>query len=187
MPDSSQLAAFKLPACPPHVPGAAFRYNGRIAATEYGFMPQVEQSIEIEASPAAVFALIADQPERMPEWWTLFVRQERVTPPPTAIGSVSRYVFNLMGIRIKGEHQVLQLEPEQHLVLKTLSGINGMFDFTLAATATGTRLTVLMAYTLPGSVLGQRINQHTIEQQNERDLRDGLLQLKLLLEKEKLF
>ncbi|MFN8449906.1 MAG: hypothetical protein U0521_15300 [Anaerolineae bacterium] len=31
-------------------------------------MPQVEQSIEISArQPDAVFALIADQPERMPE------------------------------------------------------------------------------------------------------------------------
>lgn len=148
-------------------------------------MPQVEQSIEIEAAPAAVFTLIADQPERMPEWWSLFTLQERVTPPPTAVGSVSRYVFNLMGIRIKGEHQVLQMEAAQHLVIKTLSGINGMFDFRLAATETGTRLTVLMAYTLPGSVLGQRINQHTIEQQNERDLRDGLEALKGLVETEK--
>jgi hypothetical protein len=41
-----------------------------------------------------------------------------------------------------------------------------------------------MAYTLPGSVLGQRINQHTIEQQNERDLRDGLETLKGLVERE---
>jgi uncharacterized membrane protein len=147
-------------------------------------MPQVEQSIEIQAPPSAVFALLAEQPERMPEWWTLFERQERVTPPPTAVGSISRYVFNLMGIRIKGEHQVLQMDNAQHLVLKTLSGINGMFDFTLAQTETGTRLTVLMAYTLPGSVLGQRINQHTIEQQNERDLRDGLETLKGLVERE---
>ncbi len=147
-------------------------------------MPQVEQSIEIEAPPALVFELIAEQPERMPQWWSLFVEQHRVTPPPTAVGSVSRYVFNLMGIRIKGEHQVLQCEAPAHLVIKTLSGIDGMFDFALAATETGTRLTVLMAYTLPGSVLGQRINRHTIEQQNERDLRDGLERLKALLEAE---
>lgn len=165
-----------------NLPG--FGYNERIAATGSRFMPQVEQSIEIEAPAAAVFALIADHPERMTEWWSLFERQERVTPPPTAVGSVSRYTFNLMGIRIKGEHQILQLENPQHLVIKTLSGINGMFDFSLAETETGTRLTVLMAYTLPGSVLGNRINQHTIEQQNERDLRAGLETLKGLVERE---
>lgn len=146
-------------------------------------MPQVEQSIEINAPPATVFALIADQPERMPEWWALFEQQERVTPAPTAIGSVSRYVFNLMGIRIKGEHQVLQIEDARHLVIKTLSGIDGMFDFSLSDTGDGgTRLTVRAAYALPGSVLGQRINSLTIEQKNERDLQEGLLRLKALLE-----
>ncbi len=149
-------------------------------------MPQVEQSIEISAPPDAVFALIADQPERMPEWWTLFEQQERVTPPPTAVGSVSRYVFNLMGIRIKGEHQVLQIDPAKHLVIKTLSGIDGMFDFTLTGTDDGgTRLTVRAAYALPGSVLGQRINRLTIEQKNERDLQEGLLSLKALIEGER--
>jgi len=152
------------------------------AATRIAFMPQVEQSIEIAAPSAVVFALVAEQPERMPEWWSLFERQERVSPPPTAVGSVSRYVFNLMGIRIRGEHQVLQCDEGKHLVIKTLSGIDGMFDFTLTESDAGTRLTVLMAYTLPGSVLGQRINRHTIEQQNERDLRAGLLKLKELLE-----
>lgn len=145
-------------------------------------MPQVEQSIEIGAPPAAVFALIADQPERMPEWWALFEQQERVTPPPTAVGSVSRYVFNLMGIRVKGEHQVLQIEDARHLVIKTLSGIDGMFDFSLAEIDGGTRLTVRVAYSLPGSVLGQRINRLTIEQKNERDLQEGLLRLKSILE-----
>ncbi|MCC6803382.1 MAG: SRPBCC family protein [Anaerolineae bacterium] len=149
-------------------------------------MPQVEQIIEINAPPAAVFAVIADQPERMPEWWALFEQQERVTPPPTAVGTVSRYVFNLMGIRIKGEHQVLQIEDARHLVIKTVSGIDGMFDFSLADTADGgTRLTVRAAYALPGSVLGQRINRLTIEQKNERDLHEGLLNLKALLENEK--
>lgn len=148
-------------------------------------MPQVEQSIDIQAPPAVVFAFIADQPERMPEWWTLFEQQQRVTPPPTAIGTVSRYVFNMMGIRIKGEHQVLQMDHAKHLVIKTLSGIDGMFDFTLAETDDGgTRLTVRVAYALPGSVLGQRINRFTIDQKNERDLLDGLHSLKALVENE---
>ncbi len=106
-------------------------------------MPQAEQTIDIQAPPAAVFRLIADQPERMPEWWTTFELQQRVTPPPTAIGTVLRYVYNLMGIRVKGEQQVLQIDPPAHLVIKTTSGIDGMFDFHCAEQDGGTRLTVL--------------------------------------------
>jgi uncharacterized membrane protein len=148
-------------------------------------MPQVEQSIEIQAPPAAVFALIAHQPERMPEWWPTFELQQRVTPPPTGIGSISRYVYNMMGIKIKGEHQVLTMDENEHLVVKTISGIDSMFDFSFVPVNGGsTRLTLRVAYSLPGSVLGQLLNRLTIEQKNERDLNQGLHNLKALVESE---
>jgi len=147
-------------------------------------MPQVELSIDIQASPVAVFALIADQPERISEWWPAFELQQRVTPPPTAIGSIARYTYNMMGIRIKGEHQVLQIEDRQHLVVRTLSGLDCMFDFSLAEIDGATRLTARVAYSLPGSMLGQSLNRHKIEQKNEHDLDQGLHNLKLLVEAE---
>src|SRR5579871_5562140 len=148
-------------------------------------MPQVEQSIEIQAPPAAVFALIADQPERLPDWWPSFELQQRVTPAPTGIGSVSRYVYNMMGIRIKGEAQVLQMDNPARLVIKTTSGIDSMYDYRFAPLDDGgTRLTVRVAYSLPGSVLGQLLNRHTMEQKYERDLEIGLQMLKTLVEDE---
>ena len=147
-------------------------------------MPQVELFMDIQASPAAVFALIADQPERISEWWPSFELQQRVTPSPTSIGSIARYTYNMMGIRIKGEHQVLQMEDRQHLVIRTISGIDSMFDFSLVEIDGGTRLTVRVAYSLPGSMLGQSLNRHKIEQKNERDLEQGLHNLKLLVEAE---
>ena len=148
-------------------------------------MPQVEESIDIQAPSTAVFALIAHQPERMPEWWPSFELQQRVTPPPTGIGSISRYVYNMMGIKIKGEHQVLAMDENVHLVVKTISGIDSMFDFGFAPIdADNTRLTLRVAYNLPGSVLGQLLNRLTIEQKNERDLHQGLHNLKTLVESE---
>lgn len=147
-------------------------------------MPQVEQSIEIAASPNTVFALIADQPERIAEWWREFELQQRVTPPPTAVGSVARYVYNMMGIRIKGEHEVLQMEAGAHLVIRTVSGLDGMLDYRFAPTEGGTRLTVLFAYSLPGSMLGQRLNRNNMEQKTGRDLALGLENLKALIEGE---
>jgi uncharacterized membrane protein len=148
-------------------------------------MPHVEQSVDILAPTTAVFALIAQQPERMPEWWDAFETQQRVTPPPTAVGSISRYVYNMMGIRIKGEHQVMQMDEDRRLVVKTLSGIDSMFEFGFAPTDTGTRLTLRVAYNLPGSVLGQLLNRLTIEQKNERDLIAALAKLKALVERER--
>ncbi len=148
-------------------------------------MPQIEQSIVIQASPAAVFNVIAHEPERMPEWWTALEIQQRVTPPPTAAGSIAHYVYNMLGMRIKGEHQVLVYEVPEHLVVRTVSGIDSMFDFSLAAQGEdATQLTVRVAYTLPGSVLGHLINRRTIEQENEQVVVESLNNLKTLVEAE---
>ncbi len=147
-------------------------------------MPQVEHSIDILAPAENIFALVAHQPERMPEWWDTFETQQRITPAPTAIGSVSRYVYNMMGIRIKGEHQVMQLDENRRLVVKTISGIDSMFEFGFSPIENGTRLKVRIAYNLPGSVLGQLLNRLTIEHQNERDLINALQNLKDIAERE---
>ena len=147
-------------------------------------MPYVEQSITIYAPPYVVFDLVANQPERMPEWWHAFELQTRVSPPPTAVGSVSRYVYNMMGVKIKGEHQVVEMDENARLVVKTSSGIDSAFEFTFAPTNGGTELTVRVEYTLPGSVLGQLLNRLAIEQRNERDLAEGLQNLKQIVETE---
>ncbi|NDJ63011.1 MAG: SRPBCC family protein [Chloroflexi bacterium] len=145
-------------------------------------MPQVERSIEIAAPPTTVFGFIANQPERQPEWWTAFDQQERVTPAPTTLGSVSRYVYNMLGIKIKGEHEVKAIAENEHLLVTTTSGIESTFEFTFRPSGEHTHLTVRVDYTLPGSVLGQLLNRLTIEQRNERDLETALNNLKSILE-----
>ncbi|MFN8449907.1 MAG: SRPBCC family protein [Anaerolineae bacterium] len=92
-----------------------------------------------------------------------------------------------MGIRIRVSIRCSDRPPQSiWRICEDPSGIDGMFDFSFADTDDGgTRLTVRAAYALPGSVLGQRINRLTIEQKNERDLQDGLLSLKALVEGER--
>ncbi len=145
-------------------------------------MPLVEQSIDINAPAEAVFDIVANQPERQAEWWPPIELQERVSPPPTEIGSVSRYVYNMMGVKIKGEHEVLEMTPNEYLLVKTTSGIDSSFEFIFQPIASGTRLTIRVDYKLPGSVLGQLLNKLVIEKKNEDDLRDGLANLKALVE-----
>jgi uncharacterized membrane protein len=147
-------------------------------------MPLVEQSIDIQAPVQAVFGMIANQPERQPEWWPPMELQERVTPPPTRIGSMSRYVYDMMGVKIKGEHEVQEITEDEYLRVKTVSGIDSTFEFMFQPKDAGTRLTIRVNYTLPGSVIGQLLNRLVIEQKNESDLHEGLHNLKAILERE---
>lgn len=145
-------------------------------------MPIVEQAIVIAAPVETVFGFIADKPERQPEWWTQFELQERVSPPPTDLGSVSHYVYNMLGVTIKGEHEVIGIDRPEYLHVKTTSGIDSAFEFFFQPDEDGTRLTVRVNYRLPGSVIGQLLNRVIIEQKNESDLNDALHTLKSLLE-----
>jgi uncharacterized membrane protein len=128
--------------------------------------------------------MVANQPERQAEWWPPIELSERVSPPPTRIGSVSRYVYNMMGVKIKGEHEVLELRENEYLKVKTMSGIDSTFEFIFAPSGSGTNLTIRVDYRLPGSVIGQLLNKLVIEQKNENDLREGLANLKAILERE---
>ena len=150
-------------------------------------MPQVEQSIEIHAPVSDVFALVAHQPERMSEWWPPLEQHERVSPAPTQVGSVSRYVYNVMGVRIPGEQCITRFEENRCLIINTISGIDSAirFDFTPKDDhADTTIVTIHHDYKMPGSVLGQLLNRTAIEDKNLRDLRDGLRRLKTIIEQE---
>lgn len=148
-------------------------------------MPRVEQAIEIQAPVNVVFDLIANQPERQPEWWKPIELQERITPAPTGVGSVARYVYNMLGVKIKGEHAVLELETNQRLIVKTTSGLDSTFVFTFTPIAPRcTRLHIQVSYTLPSSVIGQLLNRLAVERKNESDLHEGLHKLKQLIEAE---
>jgi uncharacterized membrane protein len=118
----------------------------------------------------------------MADWWPPIELQQRVSPPPTVVGSVARYVYNMMGVKIKGEHQVTAMTDNAHIVVKTISGIDSTFDFRFEPLNGHTRLTIRVDYALPGSVLGQLLNRMAIEQKNARDLEEGLRNLKALAE-----
>jgi uncharacterized membrane protein len=148
-------------------------------------MPQVAESIDIQAPVEVVFFLVAHQPERMADWWPPIELQERISPPPTAVGSIARYVYNMLNVSIRGEHEVMGYDENRHLRVETISGIDSAFDFRFEPLSDdSTRLTIMVDYTLPGSVVGQLINRLVIEERNIKDLREGLQNLKAIAESE---
>jgi uncharacterized membrane protein len=148
-------------------------------------MPRVEKSITINVPTAVAYAMIADRPERMAEWWPPIELQQRVSPAPTQIGSISRYVYNMLGVRIKGEHRVEAMCRNETLQVKTISGIDSAFQFNFVPVSDhATRLTIRVDYQLPGAILGQLLNKAAIENENIKNLDNGLNNLKSILERE---
>jgi len=150
-------------------------------------MPRLQHAIAIYAPPERVFNMVAEYPERMPDWWSAFEMQQRVTPPPTIIGSVSRYVYNMMGVKIKGYMSIVELTPNTHVHMRTTSGLDASFQFIIDPFndedgVQRTTFAIQVDYALPGAVLGKFLNRQTLEQKNERDLHQALINLKALIE-----
>jgi coenzyme Q-binding protein COQ10 len=145
-------------------------------------MPHVEETILIAAPVEKVFDFIANSPESMPDWWPPMTLQERVTPPPTRLGSVSRYAYNMLGIEIKGEHEVTAFTPNERLHVTTTSGLDSAFDWLFRVEKGGCRLTVRVDYEVPGGILGKLANKVVVERKNLEDLQQGLRNLKRLME-----
>jgi uncharacterized protein YndB with AHSA1/START domain len=147
-------------------------------------MPYARHSVDIKAPVRRVFDMVAQQPERYAEWWPSITLQRRITPEPTTQGSICRFVFDVAGVRIKGEHQVAVLAPNSRLLIETISGMNASFDFLFEIVTGGTRVTASVYFSLPGPTMAQLLNGATIEECNQVNLQNGLRALKTMIEQE---
>ncbi len=151
---------------------------------EESTMPKVEQHIKIDRPVEEVFSLIADQPEQIAAWWPTFDLQQRITPAPTKTGSVLRYVYDMMGIRIKGQQQVQEFVRNERLITRTISGFDSIFDFQFQALGRDTTvLTIIFDYRLPGALLSQLFSRAAIEFENAKSLNTALINPKQRLER----
>ena len=80
---------------------------------------QVETTIE---RPLAVVAAFAIDPANAPEWYANIESVKWKTPPPVAVGSQMDFVAQFLGRRLAYTYEVVELEPERRLVMRTADG-----------------------------------------------------------------
>ena len=80
---------------------------------------QVETTIE---QPRAVVAAFAGDPTNVREWYANIKSVEWKTPPPVAVGSRMDFVAKFLGRRLAYTYEVVELEPERRLVMRTADG-----------------------------------------------------------------
>ena len=144
-------------------------------------MAHVEEDILIHAPMDKVFARVQDN-ERYPDWWPNMIEQKRLTPDPLVVGSRSRFVYNMLGVKTSGEIELAIYEPPRHLTVRTSGGVNGTFDWRCVDENGATHLRVVIDYSLPGSILGKLADKLVVEKRNQADLEAGLQKLKELIE-----
>ena len=80
---------------------------------------QVEITIE---RPLGVVAAFAGDPTNAPEWYANITSVSWRTTPPVAVGSRIDFVARFLGRRLAYTYEVVELEPERALVMRTADG-----------------------------------------------------------------
>jgi len=81
----------------------------------------VEVETTILQPPAAVAAFAGD-PTNATEWYANIKSVDWRTPPPVAVGSRMDFVAHFLGRRLAYTYEVVDLEPDRRLVMRTADG-----------------------------------------------------------------
>ena len=115
-------------------------------------MAKVERSITVNASVDKVFAYITDPKNEM-EWLPSNTDVRDITGQ--GVGQKWGYTFKMMGLPFKGEDEVLEYTPNQRYVTKSTGGIRSTWTWTFKSEDGGTKLNIIVEYTIPVPVLGK--------------------------------
>ena len=139
---------------------------------------QVETTIERPVGPVAAFA---GDPANAPKWYANIKSVDWQTPPPVSIGSRMDFVAHFLGRRLAYTYEVVELEPDRRLVMRTADGPFPMeTTYTWEATNDGsTRMTLRNR----GNPAGfSRFAAPVMERAMRRATTNDLARLKTLLE-----
>lgn len=75
----------------------------------------------IDSAPERV-ALFAGDPANAPRWYANIRSVDWQTPPPVAVGARVDFVAHFLGRRLAYTYEVVELEPERRLVMRTTDG-----------------------------------------------------------------
>ena len=141
-------------------------------------MAKVERSININAPIDKVFSYVAD-PRNELEYIPSITDIRDITGQ--GVGQRFGWTYKMLGIPLKGEDEVTEYVPNQRYVHKSTGGIVSTWTWTFQPEAGGTRLTLVVEYTIPVPVLG-KVGERLGLRQNEREADFAVATLKDRLE-----
>jgi uncharacterized membrane protein len=146
-------------------------------------MTKITKTIEIQATPDQVYAFMLS--DKMNEVWGQWIKGTWTTQGPIRVGSIAHWVAQ-PDFKIKGEwdEEVLELEPNKKMVLRTVPGskmnltTTGLFE----PSAKGTNVTYIEEYQVPYSIIGKLYDKLSFRKDTEKFLEAMMANLKKAIE-----
>lgn len=139
-------------------------------------MATIRRSISIHAPVGQVFDYVAD-PTHLPTIWPSLVAVRNVEPH--AEGNSFDWEYKMLGMRIRGHSDPVELVRNERQVTRSVRGIPNTFRWLYATRDGDTEVTLEVDYKVP--VLG-RIAEGVVGRANEREAATLLANLKRVME-----
>jgi hypothetical protein len=94
-------------------------------STAHARMSTLSVDVRVETTikrPPEVVAAFAGDPTNAPRWYANIKSVDWKTPPPVAVGSRMDFVAQFLGRRLAYTYEVVELESERRLVMRTADG-----------------------------------------------------------------
>jgi ribosome-associated toxin RatA of RatAB toxin-antitoxin module len=143
-------------------------------------MPKIEKSTTINAPVKKVFEYVSNA-ELMPEWLPGMVEVKNVNSTEEGVGSTYKWIYKMAGIRFEGESISEEYMPEKKMVTRSKGSINSLWTWNFEPQNNGTKIELVIDYTIPMPVLG-KIAEAIVLKQNIREADLALANIKAKME-----
>lgn len=142
-------------------------------------MATIKRSFSVKAPREQVFAFLADHANDT-KWLPGLVDTRKFTGE--GIDYRWEMIYKMAGISFNVTGKVTEHDPPRRHVVETRSGMVSTWDWTLEPEGGGTKVSLLMEYTIPVSALG-KIAEKLLLKQNENAADEGVANLQRILER----
>jgi coenzyme Q-binding protein COQ10 len=141
-------------------------------------MAKVERTIVLNVPVEKVFSYISDPNNELDSIPSITDIRD-VTGK--GVGQKWGWSYKMVGISLKGESEIIEYVPNQRLVQKSKGGIESTWTYTLNPENGGTRMNLVVEFTIPIPVLG-KVGERMILNRTEREADLAMTNIKERLE-----
>jgi len=145
-------------------------------------LARIEEAIEIGVPPNKVWPMLFW--DRLPEWLDAIKEAKYTSEDKDSVGATAQVVGETAGIRAEWDVEITEYIKSEKARWRTTGGnLTAIGLTTLEPIKAGTKLTFVIDYDLPYSILGKIIDKLLVSREVEKGIKRGLGKLKSTLEK----
>ena len=145
-------------------------------------MPKVSDSVEVVASPDAIFEFIADEPGRASTFIPGLNRISHIKPPKAGVDQTWEFEFNWFGLVVSGNSRCTKYDKPSVYQFQTLDRQSEHVDLSNPAERSRRAVTLEVDFELPEGQIARFATAGALEQMNRNRAREIVANLKALIE-----